>query len=124
MIKEPEQDNKKPKRSIIYYYVITLLILILLNALLFPSLLQRQVTEVGYNQFLDMVENGQVEQIAYESENEQIVFIATDENGNEMVYKTGIFPDLNLVDRLEEAPNNITYILLGLRRGNPLDQLL
>ena len=109
MIKEPEQDNKKPKRSIIYYYVITLLILILLNALLFPSLLQRQVTEVGYNQFLDMVENGQVEQIAYESENEQIVFIATDENGNEMVYKTGIFPDLNLVDRLEEAPNNITY---------------
>ena len=109
MIKEPEQDNKKPRRSIIYYYVITLLVLILLNALLFPSLLQRQVTEVGYNQFLDMVENGQVEQIAYESENEQIVFIATDENGNEMVYKTGIFPDLNLVDRLEEAPNNITY---------------
>ena len=109
MIAEPNNDKQKPKRNILYYYVITLLILILLNALLFPSVMQRQVTEVGYNDFLDMVDNGQVQQIAYEADNEQIVFIAKDDDGNEEVYKTGIFPDYKLVERLEAAPNKIEY---------------
>ena len=109
MITEPTQDKHKPRRNILYYYVITLLILILLNALLFPSVMQRQVTEVGYNDFLDMVDNGQVQQIAYEADNEQIVFIAKDDDGNEEVYKTGIFPDYKLVERLEAAPNKIEY---------------
>ncbi len=109
MIAEPNNDKQKPRRNILYYYVITLLILILLNALLFPSMMQRQVTEVGYNDFLDMVDSGQVQQIAYEADNEQIVFIATDSDGNEEVYKTGIFPDYKLVERLEAAPNKIEY---------------
>ena len=109
MITEPTQDKHTPRRNILYYYVITLLILILLNALLFPSVMQRQVTEVGYNDFLDMVDNGQVQQIAYEADNEQIVFIAKDDDGNEEVYKTGIFPDYKLVERLEAAPNKIEY---------------
>ena len=109
MIAEPNNDKRKPRRNIIYYYAITLLILILLNALLFPSLLQRQVTEVGYNVFLEMVDDGRVKEIAYEEAESQIVFIATDENGTEQIYKTGIFPDLDLQDRIEAAPNEITY---------------
>lgn len=43
MISEPSNDKRKPRRNIAFYYVIALLILILLNALLFPSLMQRQV---------------------------------------------------------------------------------
>lgn len=109
MIAEPNNDKRKPRRNIAFYYVITLLILILLNALLFPSIMQRQVTEVGYNTFLSMLEGGQVQEIAYESSESQIVFIATDESGGEQIYKTGIFPDLNLVDRIEDAPNEVTY---------------
>ena len=109
MIAEPNNDKQKPRRNIIYYYVIALLILILLNALLFPSMLQRQVTEVGYNVFLEMVDDGRVKEIAYEESESQIVFIATDENGTEQIYKTGIFPDLDLQDRIEAAPNEITY---------------
>ena len=42
MISEPSNDKRKPRRNIAFYYVIALLILILLNALLFPSLKQRQ----------------------------------------------------------------------------------
>ena len=120
MITEPTQDKHKPRRNILYYYVITLLILILLNALLFPSVMQRQVTEVGYNDFLDMVDNGQVQQIAYEADNEQIVFIAKDDDGNEEVYKTGIFPDYKLVERLEAAPNKIEYINEIPTQNSPL----
>ena len=109
MIAEPNNDKQKPRRNIVYYYVIALLILILLNALLFPSMLQRQVTEVGYNVFLEMVDDGRVKEIAYEETESQIVFIATNENGTEQIYKTGIFPDLDLQDRIEAAPNEITY---------------
>ncbi len=124
MIQEPEQDKKKPRRSLIYYYVVTLLILMLLNALLFPSLLQRQVTEVGYNQFLDMVENGQVKEVAYEDAEEQIVFIATDENGKEEVYKTGIFPDDDLVNRLLAADPEITFANEIPTQNSPLLNML
>ena len=109
MITEPTQDKHKPRRNIAFYYVIALLVLILLNALLFPSMLQRQVTEVGYNDFLNMVDNGQVQEVAYESDNEQIIFIATDSSGQEQIYKTGIFPDIDLVNRLLEAEPEIKF---------------
>ena len=109
MITEPTQDKHKPRRNIAFYYVIALLVLILLNALLFPSMLQRQVTEVGYNDFLNMVDNGQVQEVAYESDNEQIIFIATDSSGQEQIYKTGIFPDIDLVNRLLDAEPEIKF---------------
>ena len=109
MITEPTQDKHTPRRNIAFYYVIALLVLILLNALLFPSMLQRQVTEVGYNDFLNMVDNGQVQEVAYESDNEQIIFIATDSSGQEQIYKTGIFPDIDLVNRLLEAEPEIKF---------------
>ncbi len=109
MITEPNHDTHKPKRNIAYYYAVTLLILILLNALLFPQLMQRQVLEVGYNEFIGMVEDGRVRQVAYEDGNEQIVFLAEDEDGGEEVYKTGIFPDYELIDRIEAAPNEVDY---------------
>ena len=109
MITEPTQDKHQPRRNIAFYYVIALLVLILLNALLFPSMLQRQVTEVGYNDFLNMVDNGQVQEVAYESDNEQIIFIATDSSGQEQIYKTGIFPDIDLVNRLLDAEPEIKF---------------
>ena len=109
MVTEPAPDKHRPRRNILVYYAITLLILILLNALLFPQMLQRQVIEVGYNDFLDMIEEGRVEQVAYEEENYQIVFLARDEEGREEIYKTGIFPDSELINRIEAAPNEIEY---------------
>ena len=117
---EPNNDKNKPRKSILYYYAITLLILVLLNALLFPSMMQRQVTEVGYNEFLSMVDDGKVTQVAYEDGNEQIVFIAKDDNGQEEIYKTGIFPDYKLVDRLNEAPNEIEFVREIPTQNSPL----
>ena len=52
---------KNPKKPLIFYYAVMLLVLMMLNWLLFPSLLQRQVTEVGYDEFISMVDKGQVE---------------------------------------------------------------
>ena len=48
---------KNPKKPLIFYYAVMLLVLMMLNWLLFPSLLQRQVTEVGYDVFISMVDD-------------------------------------------------------------------
>ena len=56
MIKDSNQ-NRKP---LVYYMAVAVIAIMLLNAFVFPMLLQRQVQEVGYSDFLKMVDAGQV----------------------------------------------------------------
>ena len=97
------QSDKPSKKPFIYYCAIATITLLLLNTFLFPVLLQRQVREVGYSDFLKMVDAGQVTEVALEQDSEQIVFIAKDDQGEEGIYKTGVFPDDGLRERLEKA---------------------
>lgn len=97
------QSPKTPKRSLIFYYAVTLAVLMLLNWLFFPALMQRRVTEVGYDEFTAMLDEGRVQTVAYDQPESQIVFEATDEDGKTAVYKTGIFPDPDLYNRLDDA---------------------
>ena len=91
-------ENKSPKKPLIFYYLIAMLVLMLLNALVFPMLFATPVKEVGYNDFLSMIDAKQVDEVAMEEG--QIVFTSKDENGQVAVYKTGRWPDESLVDRL------------------------
>ena len=97
------KSPKPPKRSLIFYYAVTLAVLMLLNWLFFPALMQRRVTEVGYDEFTAMLDEGRVQTVAYDQPESQIVFEATDEDGKTAVYKTGIFPDPDLYNRLDDA---------------------
>ncbi|WP_125114598.1 ATP-dependent zinc metalloprotease FtsH [Agathobaculum sp. Marseille-P7918] len=100
---EPGKGSKTPKRPLIFYYAVTLLVLMLLNWLLVPMLAQRQVVEVGYDEFISMLDDGKVQTVAYDQTESQIVFEATNDNGKTAIYKTGIFPDPDLYDRLDDA---------------------
>ena len=91
-------DDKSPKKPLIFYYLIAMVVLMLLNALVFPAMLATPVTEVGYNDFLTMIDKGQVKEVAMEED--QILFTATDENGQTAIYKTGVWPDEGLTERL------------------------
>ncbi|MCI5957346.1 MAG: ATP-dependent zinc metalloprotease FtsH [Clostridiales bacterium] len=91
-------ENKSPKKPLIFYYLIAMLVLMLLNALVFPMLFATPVKEVGYNDFLTMIDAKQVNEVAMEED--QIIFTSKDENGQVAVYKTGRWPDEGLVDRL------------------------
>ena len=55
-----EDGPKRPNKKLLYYYGIILLITVLLNALVMPALAERSVTEVTYDQFLDMLDNKQI----------------------------------------------------------------
>ncbi|MFR4550443.1 MAG: ATP-dependent zinc metalloprotease FtsH [Clostridiaceae bacterium] len=80
--------------------IMILVITVLLNGLVFPSALKSQVKEVGYNEFLAMVDNNQVTQVEKDDTNGEYMFIAKDSNGKEQVYKTGLWDDPDLTDRL------------------------
>ena len=70
-----------------------------LNSLLLPWLTSRQVAEVSYGKFLEMVEEGNVSQV--QVEDSQIIF--TDKAEKTGYYKTGNMNDPELVDRLRKA---------------------
>lgn len=92
-------DKKNtPKKPLIFYYLIVLLVILLFNALVYPSLVQRQITEVDYGTFLNKVENNQVK--AVEVQENQIMFVAPNEQGQDKIYVTGIMADDQLIDRL------------------------
>ena len=67
-------EVKKPKRPLIFYYIAMLVVLMLLNWLLFPSLLSRQVTEVGYDELVSMMDSGKVQTVSYDSQDHEIIF--------------------------------------------------
>lgn len=97
-------DNKNTKKPFVYYYLIVLLVVFLLNAFLFPSMMERTVMEVGYNQFLDLVDQGAVD-VVYRDDTE-LMFTLKEEFRQEWgvtAYKTGLWPDPDLTQRLRDA---------------------
>ncbi len=66
-------------------------------------LLQRQVQEVGYSDFLKMVDSKQVSEVSMDENGEQLFFIAKGKDGQDGIYKTAVFPDNSLRHRLEDA---------------------
>lgn len=96
-----DDDSKKPQKSWLFYYFIVLIVTMLLNVTVFPSMMERQVHEVSYDEFLTMVDEGQVKQVARGTD--QYTFIAVDENGEEAYYKTGLWEDEELTGRLRDA---------------------
>ncbi len=134
-------EPKRPPKSILYYYGIILVVLLLLNVLIFPSLTERKVTEVTYDQFLDMLDEGLVkgvnrtdDQITFWTETE----LPTDSaqgNGtmfdlieqmqmraeNVQLFKTGAWPDPDLLNRLRAE--NVTFTEPIPTKASPLQNI-
>ena len=110
-----EDGPKRPNKKLLYYYGIILLITVLLNALVMPALAERSVTEVTYDQFLDMLDNKQIagvtrgdNQLTFWTEDVQQVLngqlpMKSWKNADIKLYKTGIWPDDDLTTRLRNA---------------------
>ena len=92
------KEVKAPKRPLIYYYCIVLLIILLFNMIVTPMLSQRQLTEVDYGTFMEMIEERDIGIV--QVEDTQIIFTDQDET---TVYKTSPMEDPTLTQRLYEA---------------------
>ena len=87
-------DSNQNKKPLIFYMAVAVIVIMLLNAFVFPMLLQRQVQEVGYSDFLKMVDSKQVS------------------------CKTAVFPDSSLRQRLEDA--GVSFSAQIPTQNNPL----
>ena len=124
-IKDDGKTPSPPKKPLLFYYALALVALMLLNVFFFPAVLERQVIEVPYSQFLTMVDNDQVEQVALDEDSREIVFIAADDSGREGYYKTGVWPDdgQRLLNQLREDPD-ITFTATIPTQANPILSIL
>ena len=118
MIKDSNQ-NKKP---LIFYMAVAVIVIMLLNAFVFPMLLQRQVQEVGYSDFLKMVDSKQISEVSMDENGEQLIFIAKSKDGQDGIYKTAVFPDNSLRQRLEDA--GVSFSAQIPTQNNPLISFL
>ena len=96
------QEHKPSKKPLLYYAMVATIIILLLNALVFPLFMGNRVIEVGYSDFLAMVDAGSVTQVARDEQEGTLTFLAEDEKGRERVYQTGLWPDDDLTDRLTD----------------------
>ena len=97
--KQPENNNRFI--PLLYYMIGIFLITLILNGMVFPSMMRTQVTEVGYNDFLSMVDAGKVAMV--QKDDDEYLFLVKDEQGRDQVYKTGLWEDEGLTKRLYDA---------------------
>ena len=115
------KEHTPSKKPIYYYTIIAMIALLLLNAFVFPQLLQNEVKEVGYNEFLKMVDTGKVDEVSRDETTQTITFTSK-EADKTLYYKTGIWPDETLVDRLDKAGVKFTASIPT--QANPLTSFL
>ena len=128
-----EENNKKdPKKSMGNKKpFIVLLVLALLFTFLFQSVIERatrpQQTMIPYSEFIDMLENGEIQKVTLNSGSAQSYFLVEPKEQtnpiNKVVYKVIYFPDEDLGKRLEEAKetakkNNVTFTYGTEERDN------
>ena len=99
-------NNNNNRKPYLYYYCIVLLIVMVLNALVFPSVMERSV-EVPFNEFTTQLSSGNVEQVYVNSDYTEILYTLNEDKNkpwSAVTYKTGNMTTADdLVNRLESA---------------------
>ena len=98
-------EVKRPKKPLIFYYVIAMVILRAINLFTVPWLAQRQIQEVDYNTFVEMLEGGQVGLVQLQEQENRVLFTNTEETA---VYKTALVGDPDLTQRVLDAGASLT----------------
>ncbi|WP_287714030.1 ATP-dependent zinc metalloprotease FtsH [Blautia sp.] len=95
-----EIKDKKPKKPILFYYAIVIVVLVLLNTLLVPSIAERSIKEVRYDQFLSDLKGSKIDEVSLDDDT---IYYTIKSGDKTQVYKTGRINDLQEVERLEKA---------------------
>lgn len=112
-------EHKPQKRSGLYYYTIIIIVVMFLNALIFPSLMDKKMVEIDYGKFLTMLDTGKVKSV--EIENNRIA-ISPSSSKDKNIYITGRMDDPELVDRLKNAKVEFNKVIP--KENSPLLNIL
>lgn len=89
-------DNKKPQKVLITYALIAVLVIFLLNAFIFPSIVERSIRETSYSEFLMNLDTHQIQQVQIDAQN-YCIYYTVKVGEHLQMCKTGI---INLSDEL------------------------
>lgn len=109
------KDMKNHKKPLIYYYLIALLVVIIFNVTIMPMIYERNIKEIDYGTFLNMVANNQVSKV--QITDTEIAFTPSNEE-DQFIYITGVVNDPELVNRLLEA--NVPFNQEIIHENSPL----
>ena len=125
-LKDDGGSGKNHKKPFIYYYMIVLVLMIIFNAMAVPWLQSKAVTEVPYSTFLEMVDQGKIQAVA---KTETEIQFKSDTGKKDWegkpvyaVYKTGIWPDETLTQRL--ISHNVEFEKTIVQQMSPLISIL
>ena len=83
-----------------FYYAIVIVVLILLNTLLVPSIAERSIKEVRYDQFLSDLKGSRIDEVSLDDDT---IYYTIKSGEKTQVYKTGRINDQQEVERLDNA---------------------
>ena len=94
-------DNKR-RRSMLLYILIAIVAYLAISQTVYPSLRATQIESVTYSEFLNMVDNNEVEKVDLNTGDNTLQF-TTGEGESEKHYETTMWPyDDTLIQRLDE----------------------
>ncbi len=99
-----QNNNQKPDKKNIGFLIVILLITLVVVSLMNSELKKRQTEQVGYEEFIEMVESGEVEEVSYSGNRIYITPKANSKEYNRLIrYYTVSVLDLDLTNRLLAA---------------------
>ena len=109
---DPDKSNydgsnnhiKKPRKQMVIYWLIAIGIIIVLNTVVLPWLANRNVVQVGYDDFLNAIVNETIDEVQMDTS--KIRYTLKD--GGKAVYETGRIEYFGEVDRLYGAGAHFT----------------
>ncbi len=96
----------RQKKPLYRYYLLILLALLVVNFIFFPMVNRNRVQEVTYSEFLDRIEEKQIDSV--EVHDTEIYYTLKGEE--EIIYQTASMQDAQLVDRLDAAGATFTKV--------------
>ncbi len=95
-------DNKKKRQSMMLYAIIAVVVVVVLRSVVYPNVVGQSVKEVDYSTFISMVDDGKVDKVQLNTDNDSILFVSG-EGDSAQTYRCNAFPnDTTLVQRLED----------------------
>ena len=96
----------RQKKPLYRYYLLILLALLVVNFIFFPMVNRNRVQEITYSEFLDRIEEKQIDSV--EVHDTEIYYTLKGEE--EVIYQTASMQDAQLVDRLDAAGATFTKV--------------
>ena len=111
-------NNDKGKKPLYYYYILALVVLMFLNTSVFPAMFKTKVTDLSYDAFIQMVDEGKFGKV--EISDKRIAATAKDPE-DKKIYVTGRVEDNQLVEKLMKS--KVTFSQVIPKESGPLESL-